>query len=169
MMLARQKSMLATLLVCAGVILIATLAYIAAADRVGRQNVGPELSYMLAKITEAQLASAPDDLHPLQSILFQMTQHYQIQEVAIYNASGQRLGHSNDASAQSVFRSDLRLIEPGTAGERYVFTAGDQEFTLLIRHDVSLPGFFYLDTLTTSLVIVAVSSLLVFMLYLFTR
>jgi len=169
MMLARQKAMLAMVLVSLAIIMVATLAYIVAAERVGREHVAPDLSNTMAQIVEAQLAANPDQLHSIQSTLYHMAQHYQIQEAALYNGQGQRLAHSHSGEGEPRLLPALALVPHDTDGLRYVFARGDNEFTLLIRNDVSLPGFFYMDTLTTGLVIITISSLLVFMLYLMTR
>lgn len=169
MMLARQKAMVATMVVCATVVCMSTLAYIFAAERVNRSHVAPTVSDTLAQIIEGQLAAQPDDLFTVQSSLHRMTQHYQIDEVALYDSLGKRLAHSSAGQKEARLATELDNIQPGTDGRQYRLMSGSEDFVLLIRNQMALPEFFYLDTLTTSLVITALSALLVFILYLYTR
>ncbi len=168
MMLARQKSMLATVLVCSGVILIATLAYIIAAERIGREHLAPDISNTLANIVGAQLVASPDGLQAVQSSLYHMAQHYQINEAALYSA-GHRLAHGHSGDGASQLSSLVSNLPANGDWLEYAFIIDEREFLLIIRNDLSLPGFFYMDTLSTSLVIVTVSALLIFMLYMVTR
>jgi len=83
MLLARQKTMLATVTVCALIIILTTLAYIAAADRVGREQLAPEISDAFADILQIQLTHNITDLPTLQSMLERFTRHFQIREAAL--------------------------------------------------------------------------------------
>lgn len=169
MMLARQKAMLATVLVCLAVIIISTMAYIVAAERVGRDRLAPDISRVFSELLQTELANQNDDLFTVQSMMNRMAQHYQIRELALYNNQNQRLAHGHANNGEARLPPLLQDIAPATDGYKYMMLAGNKEYTLIIRNDVSLPGFFYIDTLTTTLMIVTISSMLIFMLYIFTR
>jgi len=169
MMLARQKSMLAMVMVCSGIILVATLAYVIAAERIGREHLAPDLSRTMGHIIEAQMAASPGKLQAVQTTLYHMAQHYQIQEAALYNQRGERLAHSHSGEGATLLAPNLHAQPLPDDYFEYRFAILGDEFDLLVRNDVSLPGFFYMDTLSTSLVIVTLSAMLVFMLYLMTR
>lgn len=169
MMLARQKAMLATVLVCMVVIIISAMAYVVAAERVGREHLAPDISRVFSELLQIEIATQNDDAFTLQSMMHRMVQHYQIQELALYDSHGQRLAHSQSKEDFSRLPPLLQDIQPATDGYKYLLRTGSDEYTLIIRNDVSLPGFFYIDTLTTTLMVVTISSVLVFMLYIFTR
>lgn len=169
MMLARQKSMLATVLVCVGIVAFSALAYVMAAERVGREHLAPDISQVFSELLQTEIAQENDDLFTLQSMMHRMVQHYQVREIAIYDRHAQRLAHSHSSEGEALLAPQLKDIPPATDGFKYRLTAGDNEFTLIIRNDISLPGFFYIDTLTTTLVVVTISSVFIFMLYVFTR
>ena len=175
MMLARQKAMFATLLTISSVILIATLSYIAAADRIGRQQLAPQVSQIMAGILQTEL-SHHADLLVLQTILQHMTQHYQIDEAALYNDQQQRLIHSYQHTLIPQLNAQLAQESQPTSGQQMLFPLSyhdqqgkPQRFTLAIINRASLPGFFLLDTLTTTLFVVSLSALLCFLLYLAIR
>jgi len=169
MLLTRQKIMLTTVAVCALIILLSTFAYILAAMRVSRDNLAPQLNDTYAGLAQTQLSAANVNLTPdtLQSLLNQMTRHYLVSEAAIYNADGERLAHSYQYAPQLKARlnenPDLDDIHS------YVLHSGRGELQLVIRNDLSPARFFILDTLTTSLFVVFVSALLIFILYASTR
>lgn len=163
MLLARQKAMLATVTVCALIIILTTLAYIAAADRVGREQLAPQISDAFADILQIQLTHDITDLPTLQSMLERFTRHFQIREAALYNTDGERIGHSYHHTPQLSASLDDSLLIATLHQYRLSSTRG--ELQLLIISDRSLPGFFILDTLTTTLFVVSISALLIFALY----
>ena len=59
MLLTRQKIMLSTVAVCALIIVISTLAYILAAERVGREHLAPMLNDTLAGLIQIQPEAHP--------------------------------------------------------------------------------------------------------------
>ncbi len=173
MMLARQKAMLATIVAISLIITVTTVAYIAAADRVGREHLAPQISQAFADLIQIELTQQRDDL-VLRSVIERMTQHYQISEVALYNPQNQRLMHSYHHDHQPGLPPQLTdgyhqpwltlyRINRQTPGKL------PEMFTLAIVSQVSLPYFFLLDTVTTTLFIVSFSALLVFLLYLIIR
>ncbi|UXD88449.1 two-component system sensor histidine kinase NtrB [Thalassolituus hydrocarboniclasticus] len=167
MLLARQKTMLATVTVCALIIILTTLAYIAAADRVGREQLAPEISDAFADILQIQLTHNITDLPTLQSMLERFTRHFQIREAALYNNHGERLSHSyRNSPLLSARLEDSLLIDKL---HKYRLSSPRGELQLLVISDRSLPGFFILDTLTTTLFVVSISALLIFALYALTR
>ena len=169
MMLARQKAMFATILVCLGVIIISAMAYVVAAERIGREHLAPDISRVFSEVLQTEISNQDDDLFTLQSMMHRMVQHYQIRELALYDDAGQRLAHSHSGEGLVRLPPIIKDIKPATDGYKYILHTGNDEYTLIIRNDVSLPGFFYIDTLTTTLMVVSISCVLVFMLYVFTR
>ena len=90
-LLVRQKVITATILTCIFIMILATLSYILAADRVGREQLAPELSRSYAAIFQLQLLQNSDDILALQTLANSMVQHYQIKEIALYNAQRDRI------------------------------------------------------------------------------
>ncbi|PCI46563.1 MAG: hypothetical protein COB43_13730 [Oceanospirillales bacterium] len=180
-MLARQKAMLATLVICGLIIALTTVAYILAAERVGREQLAPEISRTFADLLQAQVMqneikdvakerkNEEVQLHKLQSLMHRMTQHYQVSEMALYNTEGQRVAHSFSQNETSLLSTNLTATSSKKTIHRYQLRVAEQPMSLLISTQVSLPNFFYLDTLTTALLVVTMSALLVFFLYALTR
>ena len=118
-MLARQKAMLATLVICGLIIALTTVAYILAAERVGREQLAPEISRTFADLLQAQVMqneikdvakerkNEEVQLHKLQSLMHRMTQHYQVSEMALYNTEGQRVAHSFSQNETSLLSTNL--------------------------------------------------------------
>lgn len=168
-MLARQKSMLAMVTVCALVIIISTLAYMLAAERVGREHLAPEVSRIFSEMMQTAISHHEDDLPMLQSMMHRMTQHYQVPEVALYNRDGERVAHSHTGRDIVLYPPLLAQLPETVPAVRYILRGSSSELVLVVRNNVSLPEFFYLDTLTTSLVIMTISTILVFAMYVLTR
>ncbi|WP_420591898.1 two-component system sensor histidine kinase NtrB [Bacterioplanoides sp.] len=173
MMLARQKAMLATVVAISLIITLTTVAYIAAADRVGREHLAPQISQAFADLIQIELTQQRDDM-VLRSVIERMTQHYQISEVALYNPHNQRLLHSYNHDhnpglppqlTDSYQQPWLKLYRINRQSDSNL----SETFTLAIVSQVSLPSFFLLDTVTTSLFVVSFSALIVFLLYLTIR
>lgn len=167
-MLVRQKVITATIVTSIAIILLAVTAYILSADRVGREQLAPEISRVLADIFHLQLQHSPDDLLALKALSKSMTQHYQIQEVALYNAENERViyactlscGRNLPEQYSSAFSPDettfvYTLVHPQTQSELH----------LVIEAEIQLSTFFIADTVITSLFIVALSTLFLFLLY----
>ena len=169
MMLARQKAMLAMVSVCTLIIVLSTMAYMMAAERIGREHLAPEISRIFSDMLQTTLSHHEDDLPLMQSMLHRVTQHYQIPEAALYNSDGQRVGHSHSGRDIARFPPYLNDIDADISAERFHLRGGTTELTLIMRSNVSLPRFFYLDTLTTSLVVMTISAIMVFTLYVLTR
>ncbi|WP_430460009.1 two-component system sensor histidine kinase NtrB [Thalassolituus sp. LLYu03] len=167
MILTRQKTMLATVLVCSLITLVSTLAYVFAADRVGRQHLAPMISDTFASLLQLQLTHGAMDLAALQSALETFCDHYQVAEAAVYNDHHERLAHcyENEArlKATDAFTTDDADIH------RYDLHSERGDLFLILRSDLSLAEFFILDTLTTALFIVSIAALLIFLLYATTR
>jgi len=187
MILARQKAMLATVAVASLIIIVTTLAYIAAADRVGREHLAPEISRTFADLLQVEMSQQADEM-TLRSLLQRITQHYQISEAGLYNEQGQRVIHSYSELTTPALPAALQALTPSTTTSsdsrqrppqwryllRYPLTSHDdlgntRVFTLLIISELSLPRFFFLDTLTTTLFVVSLSALMIFLLYLSIR
>ena len=167
MLLTRQKTMLATVLVCSFITLLSTLAYVLAADRIGRDYLAPQISDVFAGVLQVQLTQGTMDLSALQASLEAFCSHYQVAEAAVYNSQHERLTHCYGEAPQlpvtTQFDSDADDIH------RYELHSQRGDLTLIIRSDLSLAGFFILDTLTTVLFVVSISALLIFLLYAITR
>ena len=145
MMLARQKAMFATILVCLGVIIISAMAYVVAAERIGREQLAPDISRVFSEVLQTEISNQDDDLFTLQSMMHRMVQHYQIRELALYDDAGQRLAHSHSGEGLVRLPAIIKDIKPATDGYKYILHTGNDEYTLIIRNDVSLPGFFYIE------------------------
>jgi PAS domain S-box-containing protein len=167
-LLVRQKVITATILTCVFITVLATAAYIIAADRVGREQLAPEISRSYADIFQLQLLQNPNDILILQTLANSMVQHYQIKEIALYNAQRERIIYECTYTCVS----DLPIhfdpsIEVPTAQFTYSLSTkhSDEYLNLTIDTDVRLPQFFYADTLSTTLFIVSISTLALFFLY----
>ncbi|MAD47053.1 MAG: hypothetical protein CMI02_12470 [Oceanospirillaceae bacterium] len=172
MLLIRQKIMLTTVAVCALIILITTLAYILAAERVGREHLVPVLNDTVAGLIQTQLKASPSDPDAIQTSLDQVIHHYQIREAALYNGEGQRLLHSYRGAPRLQAQLAAKPAETDQAQDdryRYALSSPRGPMQLVLVNDVSLSGFFLHDTLTTSLFVVCISALLIFILYAATR
>jgi len=172
-MLARQKAMLATVLATVLIIALTTLAYIAAADRVGRKHLAPEISDTFSDLIQIELLQRQDE-HTLRMMLNNMAQHYQVNEIALYNENYERILHSysSDHRPQLKPALDENTLPPYITTYRIDSTPAEQkttQFTLAIVSELSLPTFFFLDTLTTTLFVVSASALIIFFLYLVIR
>lgn len=166
MLLTRQKTMLATVLVCSLITLISMGAYIGAADRVGRTYLAPDISDTFAGLLQIQLTNGAMNLAALQASLEEFCNHYQVAEAAIYNDRHERLSHCYQTEPKL---PPVDNEQPLHQVHRYDLHSERGNLSLLIRSDLSLPAFFILDTLTTSLFVVSLSALLIFVLYAVTR
>ena len=97
--------------------------------------------------------------------MHRMAQHYQVSEMAIYKTEGQRVAHSCAQNETSLLSTNLTATPSKKTIHRYQLRVAEQPMSLLISTQVSLPNFFYLDTLTTVLLVVTMSALLEFFRY----
>ena len=167
MLLTRQKIMLSTVAVCALIIVISTLAYILAAERVGREHLSPMLTDTLAGLIQIQLKSSDASRESLQASLDQIIRHYQIGEAAIYNSDDERLVHSYQQSPS--LPAHWSASAEDDHYHVYPLQSRFGPMQLILVSDLSLAHFFILDTLTTGLFVLCLSALLIFVLYAVTR
>ena len=167
-LLVRQKIIIATVLTCIMIMLLATLSYINAADRVGRDHLAPEVTRSFADVFQLQYSQQPSNTEGLQALANTLVKHFQIQEIAIYNSDKQRIIYACSKNCsqrlpQNFFAElvsqDNHLVYPLSKHN------GLQVIQLVILTDVALPEFFYLDTFSTTLLVVALSTLLLLFLY----
>jgi signal transduction histidine kinase len=167
-LLVRQKVIIATIITCIFITLLATIAYILAADRVGREQLAPEISRSYSDIFQLQLLQNPNNILALQTLANSMVQHYQIKEIALYNQQRERIIYActNTCTSNLPIHFDSS-IEVSTSQFTYSLSTknSDQYLNLTIQTDIKLPQFFYADTLSTTLFIVSISTLLLFFLY----
>ncbi len=167
-MLVRQKVITATIITCIVIVILATVSYITAADRIGREQLGPEISRSYAEIFQLQLQQNPDDISSLQALANSMARHYLIQEIALYNINNNRIIYACSNICTKILPAQLNKVEHIT-DSRFIYqlnnTKNDQYLNLVIESNIILPQFFYADTLSTTLLIVTVSTLLLFFLY----
>ena len=167
-MLVRQKVITATIITCTFITILATISYILAADRVGREQLAPELSRSYADIFQLQLLQKSNDILTLQALANSMVQHYQIKEIALYNAQRDRIIYE---CTKTCFSNLPVYYDPSITVPASQFTYSlntknsDEYLNLTIETDVELPQFFYADTLSTTLFIASISTLLLFFLY----
>jgi len=167
-LLVRQKVITATIITCIFITLLATISYIIAADRVGREQLAPEISRAYSDIFQLQLLQNPNDILALQTLANSMVQHYQIKEIALYNAQRDRIIYECTYTCVSnlpiYFDSSLEV--PPSQFTYSLSTKNSAEYlNLTIDTDIELPKFFYADTLSTTLFIVSISTLILFFLY----
>lgn len=167
-MLVRQKVITATIITCIFITVLATISYIIAADRVGREQLAPEISRSYADIFQLQLLQNPNDILALQVLAKSMVQHHQVKEIALYNPQRNRIIYECTYTCVS----DLPVVfDPLAQAPTSQFTYGlntknsDKHLNLTIETDIKLPRFFYADTLATTLFIVSISTLVLFFLY----
>jgi len=167
-LLVRQKVITATIITCTFITILATISYILAADRVGREQLAPELSRSYADIFQLQLLQKSNDILTLQALANSMVQHYQIKEIALYNAQRDRIIYE---CTKTCFSNLPVYYDPSITVPASQFTYSlntknsDKYLNLTIETDVELPQFFYADTLSTTLFIASISTLLLFFLY----
>lgn len=167
-LLVRQKVITATILTCIFIMILATLSYILAADRVGREQLAPELSRSYAEIFQLQLLQNSDDILALQTLANSMVQHYQIKEIALYNAQRDRIIYECTYTCVSdlPIHFDPSIPVPASQFTYSLSTKNSDEYlNMTIETDITLPRFFYADTLSTTLFIVSISTLVLFFLY----
>ena len=148
--------------------LLATVSYIIAADRVGREQLAPEISRSYSDIFQLQLLQNPNDLLALQALANSMVQHYQIKEIALYNEQRDRIIYECTYTCVSNLPAHYdSSIEVPASQFTYSLRIknSDEYLNLTIETDIELPKFFYADTLTTTLFIVSISTLVLFFLY----
>jgi PAS domain S-box-containing protein len=171
-LLVRQKVITATISTCITIVILATAAYILAADRIGREQLSPKISRSFADIFQIQMHQNPDDIFALQTLANSMVQHYHVQEIAFYNTNNERIIYAcSNACLRKVpinFSFET-AIENVTYADRFISNIHRNEsqdsLKLIIESEVSLASFFYADTISTALVVVTNSTLLLFLLY----
>ncbi len=167
-MLVRQKVITATITTCIFIIILATVSYIMAADRVGREQLAPEISRSFADIFQLQLLQHPEDILALQALANSIVQHYQIQEIALYNAKNNRIIYACSSICIKSLPITLNL-DDSFQDSRFIYNLNQSghldTLNLIIEAQIALPEFFYADTLSTTLLIVSISTLFLFFLY----
>jgi PAS domain S-box-containing protein len=167
-LLVRQKVITATIISCIFIVALATIAYIMAADRVGREQLAPQISRSFADIFQVQLQQDPDNITALQAMANSMVKHYQVQEIAFYNAKNQRIIYacSNTCLRNISIQFDPKINE---SESHFIYDLKSdnrsQPLKLIIESEIRLANFFYADTISTALLIVSTSTLLLFFLY----
>ena len=187
-LLIRQKVITATIISCILIVILATTAYILAADRVGREYISPKISKSFADIFQLQLQQDPENIFALQSLSNSMVQHYKVQEIAFYNIKNERVIYacSNTCVHNLPDSFNKKVINNGSENnpDRHIFNLqsrtntlstdkdnqtssylGTKPLKLVIIPQNGLAKFFYADTVSTALVIVSLSTLLLFFLY----
>lgn len=154
--------------------IIATATYILAAERIGREHIAPEVSRSFSDIFQLQLQKNPDDIATIQTLANSMVQHFQIQEIALYNANNERIIYA--CSTTCLRNIPISFNAEQTNNEhsskkynRYVYNLHNHKnsspLKLIIETNIGLSEFFYADTVSTALLIVSISTLLLFFLY----
>lgn len=171
-MLIRQKIITATLITCIFITLLAVFSYIAAADRVGREQLAPEISRAYADIFQLQVLQGPGDTLALKALASSMVQHYQVKEIALYNAEKERIIYECTYTCVRDLPTTFndKATFPETRFNYFLSTKNpDEHLRLSIETDIRLPRFFYADTLSSTLFVVSIATLVLFFLYNFIR
>jgi PAS domain S-box-containing protein len=171
-LLVRQKVITATIFTCIIIVILATAAYILAADRIGREQLSPQISRSFADIFQIQLHQNSNDIFALQTLANSMVQHYQIQEIAFYNADNERIIYACSNAclrkAPIIFNTKTEM-KSVTDNDQIIYNIhrgnSQRPLKLIIESEVSLAKFFYADTISTTLLVVSISTLLLFLLY----
>lgn len=167
-MLVRQKVITATIITCILIVILATVAYILAADRIGREQLAPKISQSFSDIFQIQLQHNPDDILALQALANSMVKHYQIQEIAFFNTKNERIIYacSNICLRGIPVHFDIKKI---VSKAHFIYnldsSKSENPLKLIIETKINLAQFFYADTISTTLLIVSISTLLLFFLY----
>jgi PAS domain S-box-containing protein len=171
-LLVRQKVITATILTCVLIIILATVAYTLAANRIGREQLAPQISRSFADIFQIQLQQNSNDTMALQALANSMVQHYQIQEIAFYNTKNERIIYacSNTCLHTIPVKFNTKSTSVNSTNSNYFIydLHGNNSATplkFIIESKVSLAKFFYADTVSTVLLIITISTLLLFFLY----
>ncbi len=167
-LLVRQKVITATIVTCILIVILSTTAYITAAERVGREQLGPEISRSFADIIQLKILKDPGDSQSLQALANSISQHYVIQEIALYNDHKTRIIYVCSSICINSLPTTLEQKDfHSDSHYTYVLNTKNQNnnFILVIKTNINLPDFFYADTLSTALLIVSISTLLLFLLY----
>ena len=139
-----------------------------AADRVGREQLGPEISRSFADIFQLQLMHNPDDTLAFQALANSIVKHYQIQEMALYNSNNQRIIYACSKICINGLPATIDL-QKDLIDNRFIYQLNKQDqseiFNLIIETSTELSEFFFADTLSTALLIVSISTLFLFFLY----
>ena len=167
-MLVRQKIIAATAATWGAIVVLATFAYILSADRIGRQHLAPEISRIFANVLQHQIEHAPNDTMATKSLAKTLADHYQIQEIAIYNQAHERIIYvcSNGClrSLPKRYHDEL-LLDDALFFYDLEVPKQNHSRRLVIETEQSTPRFFYMDTIISSLFVYSVSTLLIFFLY----
>jgi len=167
-LLVRQKVITATIITCISIVILAIVAYILAADRIGREQLAPKLSRSFADILQIQLQQNPDDILALQVLANSMVQHYQVQEIAFYNKKNERIIYacSNSCTRDLPIQFNSKISKDHS---HFIYSLNSKNsatpLKLVIESDIKLAKFFYADTISTTLLVASISTLLLFFLY----
>jgi PAS domain S-box-containing protein len=144
------------------------VAYILAADRIGREHLVPKTSRAFANIFQIQLLQNPEDLLALQALANSMVQHDHIQEIAFYNANNERIIYA----CSNICLRNIPIqfnIDTTSSDSHFTYNLSSPQsakpLKLVIESEIKLAQFFYADTISTTLLIVSISTLLLFFLY----
>jgi PAS domain S-box-containing protein len=161
-LLARQKAMAAVITTVILILFLAATAYVATADRIGRNYLVPEINQLLIETLTIQLNRQPLDLMAVKALLDSFAHHHQVDSIRLTQDSSQLVMQvpfdrytSHELLQNGMYRQQLSTIN------------GD--FEIHIFNGVSLPGYYLADTISTSLIVAALSALLVFAMYVLIR
>ena len=184
-MLIRQKVITATIISCILIVIFATTAYILAADRIGREFISPKISESFADIFQLQLQQDPENIFALKTLANTMIQNYKIQEIAFYNINKERIIYACSNTCQHNLPTkfdEVGIVLGSDKDTHYIFdlmpldksylkpslqestNREKRPFKLIIIPNTGLAKFFYADTVSTALLIVSLSTLLLFFL-----
>lgn len=185
-MLIRQKVITATIISCILIVIFATTAYILAADRIGREFISPKISESFADIFQLQLQQDPENIFALKTLANTMIQNYKIQEIAFYNINKERIIYACSNTCRHNLPTkfyEVGIVLGSDKDTHYIFdlmpldksylkpslqestNREKRPFKLIIIPNTGLAKFFYADTVSTALLIVSLSTLLLFFLY----
>ncbi len=168
-MLVRQKMMFSIITVCLLILVLATTAYMLAARRMLENYTTPDVSTLFYGLLQTEISVRESGLPHIQRMMNQLSRHYRIRELALYNQQGERMVHSIKDERLPELTSQLSQLPANLRYMSFPLERGDQSLTLVITELDGLPEYFYLNMFSTTLLITAVSILMIFLLYAIVR
>ncbi|MAR02017.1 MAG: hypothetical protein CMI00_15950 [Oceanospirillaceae bacterium] len=168
-MLVRQKMMFSIVAVCMLILVLATTAYTLTARRMLSDYTLPGTATLFYGLLQTEISTAHTDLPHIQSMMNQLVRHVRIRELALYNPQGERIAHSLRDESIPQLLPLLKQLPADLAVDAFPLEKDGEKLTLVITEQDDLPEYFYLNIFTTTLLITAISVLMIFLLYALVR
>ena len=164
-MLVRQKMMTGIILVSLMILVIAATAYTLMAKRLLEQDRVPDMPVLIVSLVQSKLNEADSDLKDVQSLMSQVSLHSRIRELALYDDSGHRIAYSLRDTQSPALTVNLHDISTDLLTTRVTLRQAESSLTLVMIRANDLPQAFFLAFYSTTLLVTAISVLLIYLLY----